>query len=109
MESIQQQSKKDRLPFEIRAATALGISITADTLDYVGAPVLDIPVLGDIPNALVMLMLYRLTGSKMSTAINAAKFIPIVGDFIPTYTISTAIWTLKELRRRKKVEKRIMS
>lgn len=100
MKIVQQESRKSSLPFEVTAVTALVISIVADILDYVGAPILDLPIVGDIPNAIIIVMLYRLTGSKISAAINALKFIPFVGDLIPTYTISTVIWIIRELRRR---------
>jgi hypothetical protein len=32
--------------FKLRAALALGISIIADLLDYIAAPVFDMPVIG---------------------------------------------------------------
>jgi|SRR5581483_2748958 len=89
------------LPFEVRAISALGISVVADALDYVGAPIFALPVIGDIADAVVIAMLYKLTGSKTSTAINAIEFIPFIGDMIPTYTISTLMWILKESRKRK--------
>ena len=90
---------ESRLPFEIRAASALGISVVADALDYVGAPIFALPVIGDIADGIVMALLYRLTGSKKSAAINAIEFIPFIGDFVPTYTITTLAWILKETRR----------
>jgi hypothetical protein len=46
-------------------------------------------------------LLYRITKSKVSTAINAVEFIPFIGDFIPTYTISTLLWILNESRKRR--------
>jgi hypothetical protein len=98
-----QQNKPNlgsQLPFEVRAASALGISVAADALDYVGAPIFALPIVGDIADGIVMALLYRLTGSKKSAAINAIEFIPFVGDFVPTYTITTLMWVLKEIRKR---------
>ena len=89
------------LPFEFRAAAALGISIVADTLDYVGAPIFALPVIGDIADGVVMTLLYRLTRSKTAAAINLLEFIPFIGDMIPTYTLSTIMWILRESRKRK--------
>ena len=94
-----QPASQSQLPFEIRAASALGISIVADALDYVGAPIFALPVIGDIADGIVMALLYRLTGSKKSAAINAIEFIPFIGDYVPTYTITTLAWILKEMRR----------
>ena len=96
------------LPFEIRAASALGISVIADALDYVGAPIFSLPLVGDIADGIIMAILYRLTGSKKSAAINAIEFIPFIGDFVPTYTITTLIWIRKELRKRREDQRQKM-
>ena len=96
------------LPFKVRAISALGISVVADALDYAGAPIFALPVIGDIADGIVIAMLYRLTGSKISTAINAIEFIPFIGDMIPTYTISTLMWILRESRKRKDGRLRLM-
>jgi hypothetical protein len=98
---ISQNKSASNLPFELRAAAALGISLVADGLDYVGAPIFALPIVGDIADAIVMTMLYKLTGSKTSAALNLIEFIPFIGDMVPTYTISTLLWILKELRIRK--------
>jgi hypothetical protein len=92
--------------FGIRAASALGISIIADGLDYVGAPIFAMPVIGDIADLFVAGLLYRITKSKVSVAINAIEFIPFIGDFIPTYTISTLLWILNESRKRNRARSR---
>jgi len=34
----------------------------------------------------------------VSTAINTLEFIPFVGDLIPTYTLSTVVWIMREWR-----------
>ena len=104
---LDKSNSGSELPFEVRAASALGISVAADALDYVGAPIFALPIVGDIADAAVMAVLFRLTGSKKSAAINAIEFIPFVGDFVPTYTITTLMWVLKEVRKkRRSVESR---
>jgi hypothetical protein len=98
----QKRSEKSDLSFEVRATTALGISIVVDALDYIGAPIFALPIVGDVVDTAVMAILYRLTGSKTSTAINAIEFIPFIGDMIPAYTISTLLWILRESSHRRK-------
>ena len=93
-----QAESDSELPFGIRVASALGISVVADALDYVGAPIFALPVVGDI----IVGLLYRITKSKVTVVINATEFIPLIGDFVPTYTISTLLWILNELRKRQK-------
>lgn len=100
----QKRSERSDLSFEVRATTALGISIVVDALDYVGAPIFALPIVGDVVDATVMAVLYRLTGSKTSTAINSLEFIPFIGDMIPAYTISTLLWILRESSHRRKQE-----
>ncbi len=95
-------TEQSGLSFEARATTALGISLVVDALDYVGAPIFAVPVVGDVVDAAVMAILYRLTGSKTSTAINSIEFIPVIGDMIPAYTISTLLWILRESSHRRK-------
>ncbi len=94
------QEHSSELPFEIRAFSALGISIVADALDYAGAPIFALPIIGDIADLIVSGLLYRITKSKVNVVINAVEFIPFIGDFIPTYTISTLLWILNESRKR---------
>ena len=104
MKLIRQEksNKKSELPFGVRATAALGISIVADALDYIGAPVFALPIIGDITDTIVITLLYRLTGSKTSAAVNAIEFIPFIGDMVPTYTVSTLLWILRELHKRRK-------
>src|ERR687894_2311051 len=97
----QKRSESSALSFEVRATTALGISIVVDALDYIGAPIFALPVVGDVVDAIVMAMLYRLTGSKTSAAINSIEFIPLIGDMVPAYTISTLLWILRASTKRK--------
>jgi hypothetical protein len=96
----QKKSNQLDLPFEVRATAALGVSIVADALDYIGAPVFALPIVGDVVDAIVMAMLYRLTGSKTSAAINSIEFIPVIGDMVPAYTISTLLWILRASPKR---------
>ena len=43
-----------------------------------------------------MSLLFRITQSKVSTAINTIEFIPFVGDMIPVYTFSTILWIIRD-------------
>ena len=101
-ESTRSQRDDSEFLFTIRAASALGISVIADGLDYLGAPIFALPVVGDIADLIVVALLYRITKSRVSIFINAIEFIPFIGDLIPTYTISTLMWILKESHKRKK-------
>jgi hypothetical protein len=84
-------------PFFIsRAVVALGISVIADALDFIEGPILSIPPIGDIPNAMITGLLFAITRNKRSAAINLIKFIPFIGDFIPTYTMTTLMWIYNE-------------
>ena len=91
------QIVKTDASFGRRAATALGLAIVADSLDYFLAPLFSSPIVGDIFDSIVTSMLYSITRSKLSTAINMVEFIPFVGDLIPVYTLSTLLWISKEL------------
>jgi hypothetical protein len=82
-----QEEPDSELPFGIRAASALGISVIADALDYVGALIFALPVVGDIADLIVTGLLYRITKSKVTVVINAVEFIPFIGDFVPTYIL----------------------
>jgi hypothetical protein len=75
----------------------LGISIIADGLDYLAAPIFGVPTIGDVFDIIVSALLYFITKSKVSLIINLTEFIPFLGDFIPVYTVSTVIWILREL------------
>jgi hypothetical protein len=80
----------------MRMAYALTISIIADLLDYVGAPVLAAPIIGDLFDFIVISYLYSVTKSKVVLVINLAEFVPFIGDFLPVYTVSTVLWILRE-------------
>ncbi len=94
------QLQKGEVSFTRRAISALGISIVADALDYIAAPIFDAPILGDVFDVFVTGLLYSITRSKISTALNTIEFIPFVGDFIPTYTLSTLMWIVREQKKR---------
>lgn len=89
--------------FKIRAATALAVSVAADALDYVAAPLFAIPVIGDVPDAMVTSLLYAITRSKRSALPNMVEFVPVIGDFVPTYTISTLLWIYWQSKKKKKM------
>jgi hypothetical protein len=97
---LRTRKSNSELSFQARAISALGISVIVDALDYAGAPIFALPIIGDVADVIVMTLLYRLTGSKASAGINMIELIPFIGDFIPTYTITTLVWILRELRRR---------
>jgi hypothetical protein len=79
-----------------RMAFALTISIMADLLDYLAAPVLGTPIIGDMFDFIVTSFLFSITKSKVSLIMNLAEFVPFLGDFLPVYTASTIIWILRE-------------
>ncbi|HEY7570611.1 MAG TPA: hypothetical protein VH796_04500 [Nitrososphaeraceae archaeon] len=90
--------KYQHMSFKSRAVSALIISIIGDLVDFIAAPVFDMPIAGDMFDVLLTSLLYRITRSKVSTVINMLELIPFVGDLIPTYTLSTIIWILREWR-----------
>ena len=103
------QILKEETPFVHKAIAALAISIVSDALDYFAAPLFDILVIGDVFDVITTSLLYSITRSKVSTAINTIEFIPIIGDFIPIYTISTLLWISRESKKENKkvVEKKL--
>jgi hypothetical protein len=92
--------------FKNKAFAALGIAVTADALDYFAAPIFSTPIIGDIFDSFITSLLYSITKSKLSTAVNMAEFIPFIGDFLPVYTLSTLMWISKESKRQKKQDLR---
>jgi hypothetical protein len=93
-EIIKKTNKQKKGKFRT-AALALGISIIADAMDYLAAPLFSIPVIGDVFDVIVTGLLYSITKSKVSIIMNLAEFIPFV-DFLPVYTASTLIWIMRE-------------
>jgi type IV secretory pathway VirB3-like protein len=75
---------------------ALGISIVADILDFLAAPIFGIPIIGDMFDVIVTGLLYLITRSKVSVVMNLAEFIPFLGDFLPVYTVSTILWIARD-------------
>jgi hypothetical protein len=104
MQRLKVANSTENRSFSLRAASALGISIIADALDYIAAPVFDMPIIGDVFDFFTNSLLFSLTRSKTSAAINLIEFIPFVGDFIPVYTISTLLWIYSESKKHKKIE-----
>lgn len=94
-EIVKKPNEKNTRGFRT-AALALGISVIADALDYLIAPVFSVPVIGDVFDVITTGLLYSITKSKVSVILNLAEFIPFVGDFLPVYTVSTLIWILRE-------------
>ncbi|MFL6357845.1 MAG: hypothetical protein ACJ70Z_07370 [Nitrososphaera sp.] len=105
----QKNSNQFDQSFGARATAALSISIVVDALDYIGAPIFAVPIVGDIVDATVIAILYRLTGSKTSTAINSIELIPFIGDMIPAYTVSTLLWILKESTRKGRYQNNLLA
>lgn len=87
--------------FNLRAGAALAISVAADAMDYALAPLFSIPVIGDIPDAIVACILFGITRSKRSTLLNLVEFVPVVGDLVPTFTLTTLLWIFGESRKKK--------
>ncbi|MGA7978356.1 MAG: hypothetical protein WB975_14055 [Nitrososphaeraceae archaeon] len=83
--------------FKRKALTALGISVAADILDYIAAPIFAVPLIGDVFDALTIALLYNVTKSKFSATLNMMEFIPVIGDLLPVYTFSTLAWIIKEV------------
>jgi hypothetical protein len=86
-----------------RALSALGISVIADVVDFIGGPILTIPPIGDIPNAIITGLLFAITRNKRTAAINLIKFLPIIGDYVPTFTVTTLIWIYTEWSKKNEV------
>jgi hypothetical protein len=82
--------------FKRKALTALGVSIIADVLDYVAAPIFAVPVVGDIFDVITIALLYNITKSKFATTLNMIEFVPVIGDLLPVYTLATVSWIIKE-------------
>src|SRR5689334_21125348 len=82
--------------FQLRAASALTISLIGDLLDYIAAPIFDVPLVGDIFDVILSSHRFRITRSKISTAIPTLLYVPFVGELITTYTLSTVVCTISE-------------
>lgn len=93
-----QRLNVQKISFIWQALSALGISVAADALDFIWGPILNIPPIGDIPNAIMTGLLFAITRNKRSAAINLIKFIPFIGDF----TITTLMWIYTESNKKSK-------
>jgi len=80
---IRKESNKKTMPNVITTAFALGISVTADLLDFIGAPIFALPIIGDVFDVLISGLLYSVTKSKVSLIMNLAEFIPFCGGLFP--------------------------
>ncbi|MDQ3976088.1 MAG: hypothetical protein M3264_06155 [Thermoproteota archaeon] len=47
-------------------------------------------------------LLYGVTRSKHSTLLNLVEFVPVIGDFVPAYTISAIVWIYSESKQMQK-------
>lgn len=94
-EIIKKENNKNTKRNFRKAALALGISIIADALDYIAAPLFSTPIIGDVFDVITTGLLYSITKSKVSVIMNLAEFVPFV-DFLPVYTASTLIWIMRE-------------
>ena len=81
-EIIKKENNKNTKRNFRKAALALGISIIADALDYIAAPLFSTPIIGDVFDVITTGLLHSITKSKVSVIINLAEFIPFV-DFLP--------------------------
>jgi hypothetical protein len=105
--NLQKEKKEElELPFRQRALSALGVSIVADALDYFVAPIFAMPIIGDIADGIITATLYSITKSKTATAINTIEFIPVIGDLVPVYTLSTLIWICQESIKRRRTRRK---
>jgi hypothetical protein len=95
--------------FKLRAGAALAVSVVADALDHALAPLTAVPILGDIPDAIVTGILFGITRSKRSTLLNLIEFVPVVGDLVPTYTITTLLWIYSESKKKQAIARRSSS
>jgi hypothetical protein len=61
-----QRLSVQKISFIWQALSALGISVIADALDFIEGPILSIPPIGDIPNAIITGLLFAITRNKRS-------------------------------------------
>jgi hypothetical protein len=60
-----QRLNVQKISFRWQALSALGISVAADALDFIEGPILSIPPIGDIPNAIITGLLVAITRNKL--------------------------------------------
>jgi hypothetical protein len=88
--------------FRMRANSALVVSVGVDALDYLAPMLSAMQILGDISDGIAIGILYEITRSKRSILLNLVEFIPVIGDFVPAYTISRLLWIYSESRQKQK-------
>lgn len=86
----------------MRANSALVVSVGVDALDYLAPMLSAMQILGDISDGIAIGILYEITRSKRSILLNLVEFIPVIGDFVPAYTISRLLWIYSESRQKQK-------
>jgi hypothetical protein len=85
LEIIGQKSTRSSSVFKLRATSALVVSVVADALDYIAAPLFGFPVLGDIFDAVIVSLLYNITKSKYLQLVNMIEFIPLLRLYTSIY------------------------
>jgi hypothetical protein len=88
--------------FKMRANSALVVPVGVDALDYLAPMLSAMQILSDISDGIAIGILYEITGSKRSILLNLVEFIPVIGDFVPAYTISRLLWIYSESRQKQK-------
>jgi hypothetical protein len=86
----------------MRANSALVVSVGVDALDYLAPMLSAMQILSDISDGIAIGILYEIIGSKRSILLNLVEFIPVIGDFVPAYTISRLLWIYSESRQKQK-------
>ena len=86
----------------MRANSALVVSVGVDVLDYLAPMLSAMQIVGDISDGIAIGILYEITRSKRSILLNLVEFIPVIGDFVPAYTISRLLWIYSESRQKQK-------
>ena len=61
-----QRLNVQKISFIWQALSALGISVIADAFEFIEGPILSIPPIGDIPNAIITGLLFAITRNKRS-------------------------------------------
>jgi len=80
---LKKESRKKSKRNFITAVFALGISVIADLLDFIAAPIFTLPIIGDVFDVIISGLLYSVTKSKVSLIMNLAEFIPFCGGLFP--------------------------
>src|SRR5918995_5645519 len=73
---------KEGTSFRGKALTALGISVTADALDYFAAPIVITPIIGDIFDSFIISLSYSITKESTQQLKHSFTFQQIRGHKI---------------------------